>query len=38
MNSKARDEMHLRPSFEPFMDDDTRQSLELVTLTFNIKS
>jgi hypothetical protein len=38
MNYKAKDEMDLRPSFEPFMDDDIRQSLELVTLTFNIKS
>jgi hypothetical protein len=38
MSSKSRDEMHLRPSFETFIDDDTRQFLELVTLTFNIKS
>jgi hypothetical protein len=38
VSSKAKDEMHLRPSFESFIDDDIRFSLELTTFTFNIKS
>ncbi len=38
MSSKATDEMHLTPSFESFMDDDTTLYLELATRTFNIKS
>jgi hypothetical protein len=36
--SKAKDEMHLRPSFESFVDDDIGLSLELATLVSNIKS
>jgi hypothetical protein len=27
MSSKAKDEMHLRPSFESLMDDDAKLSL-----------
>jgi len=38
MSFKANNEMHLKPSFEPFMDDYIGLSLELTTLTFNIKS
>jgi len=38
MTSKVRDEMHLRPSFEYLMDDDTKLFLRLTILTFNIKS
>jgi len=38
MSSKAKNEMHLRPSFESLMDDDIRLSLKLATLTSNIKS
>jgi hypothetical protein len=38
MSFKSRDETHLRPSFESFMDDDTGLSLKLATLPFNIKS
>jgi hypothetical protein len=38
MNSKAKDEMHLRLSFESHMDNDTRVSLKLATFALNIKS
>ncbi len=38
MSFKTRDEMHLKPFFESFLDDDTRFSLELATLASNIKS
>jgi hypothetical protein len=38
MNSKARDEMHLKLSFEFVMDDDTRVSLKLAIFASNIKS
>jgi hypothetical protein len=38
MSSKSRDEMHLKPSFESFMDDDTALSLKLATIACNIKS
>jgi hypothetical protein len=37
MSYKAKDEMHLRLSFESLMDDDTKLSLELTTITSNIK-
>jgi hypothetical protein len=36
--SKGKDEMHLRPSFESFVDNDIGLSLELTTLVFNMKS
>jgi hypothetical protein len=38
MSFKAKDEMHLKPSFESLMDDDTKLSLELATIASNIKS
>jgi hypothetical protein len=38
MIHKARDEMHLRPSFESLMNDDTKLFLELTTLISNNKS
>ncbi len=38
MSSKARDEMHLKPSFESFMNDDIGLYLELATFVSNIKS
>ncbi len=38
MSSKARDEMHLKPSFESFMDDDIGLYLKLATFASNIKS
>ncbi len=34
---KAKDEMHLKPSFESLMDDDIGFSLKLTTLASNIK-
>jgi len=37
MNSKAKDEMHLKLSFEFLMDDDIRVSLKLATFASNIK-
>jgi hypothetical protein len=37
MNSKAKDEMHLKLSFEFLIDDDTRVSLKLTTFASNIK-
>ncbi len=37
MNSKAKDEIHLKPFFESLMDDDNRPSLKLTTIAFNIK-
>jgi hypothetical protein len=37
MNSKAKDEMHLRPFFESFMDDDNRLFLKLTSFASNIK-
>ncbi len=38
MSFKTRDEMHLRPFFESFMDDDIGIFLQLVTFVSNIKS
>ncbi len=38
MSFKAKDEMHLRPSFESLMDDNIGLFLELATLASNIKS
>jgi hypothetical protein len=38
MSFKARDEMHLRLSFESLMDDDIEFVYKLTTLGFNIKS
>jgi hypothetical protein len=35
--SKARDEMHLRPSFKSFANDEIGLFLELATLVSNIK-
>jgi len=37
MSFKAKDEMHLKPSFESLMDDDIGFSLKLTTLASNIK-
>jgi hypothetical protein len=37
MSSKAKDEMHLKPFFESFMDDDNRLSLKLTIFASNIK-
>ncbi len=34
---KAKDEMHLKPSFESLMDDDIGLSLKLITFVSNIK-
>jgi hypothetical protein len=38
MSFKTKDEMHLRPSFESFKDDNIGLSLELTILASNIKS
>jgi hypothetical protein len=38
MSYKVKDEMHLRLSFESFMDDVTIFFRKLTTLAFNIKS
>jgi len=38
MSSKAKDEMHLKPSFESFMDDGIGLYLKLATFASNIKS
>jgi hypothetical protein len=37
MSFKAKDEMHLKPSFESLMDDDIGLSLKLTTFVSNIK-
>jgi hypothetical protein len=37
MSFKARDEMHLKLSFESLMDDDTRLYLKLLAFASNIK-
>jgi hypothetical protein len=37
MSSKAKDEMHLKPFFESFMDDDNRLFLKLTIFASNIK-
>ncbi len=37
MSFKAKDEMHLRPSFEALMDDDIGLFLELTTFVSYIK-
>jgi hypothetical protein len=38
MSFKAKDEMHLKPSFESLMDDDNKLFLQLATIASNIKS
>jgi len=37
MIHKAKDEMHLKPSFESLMNDDIRLFLKLATIAYNIK-
>ncbi len=37
MNSKAKEEVNAKPSFESFMDDDSGISFELANLASNIR-
>jgi hypothetical protein len=37
MSSKANEEVNVRPSFEPLMDDGSRISFELPSLAYNIR-